>query len=500
MTTLVEFFQLIDNPLLHDNKRVVFVNGNFNTLHPGHIRLLKFAKECGDILVVGINADSIVNNPTYLAEQYRAEVVSALAYVDFCFINRDEIQKVIMALKPNIMVKGVEYQNKDNPETLALEKFNGKLIFCSGDAYFNEGSVQSSKSQAPVINSNKLNGYLSRRNITLSSCSDTVRRFSELNVVVIGDVIIDQYVQCSAVGMSQEDPTIVVTPNQKSLYLGGSGITASHAKAMGANCVKLYTVTGADEYSNYTKQKLAEYGVEVFLSSDETRPTNLKTRYRVGSKTMLRVNEVRNHDIEKSLQKQIIKQLESEINNVDVLIFSDFNYGVLPQTLVDQIIQLCIENNVIMAADSQSSSQVGDISRFSHVDIITPTEREARLALNNAKDGLVVLSEKLRQKCDAKHVVVTLAENGAFLHKPLTNAVNGDLWVNDKIAALAEKVEDPAGAGDCFLAAATLSLAVGADFWHASFVGAVAAACQVSRVGNTPLQQSELDNALSEVK
>ncbi|MCU4674729.1 PfkB family carbohydrate kinase [Catenovulum sp. 2E275] len=499
MATLLSLPHIIDQLSL-TRKKVVLVMGNFNTLHPGHIRLLKFAKDCGDKLVVGINSDSVIDNPDYMDEAYRVEVLAALGIVDYCFINTEHVEEVVQQLKPNVVVKGFEYQSKENPEKTVIEACGGKLIFCSGDASFNASSYLKSASPLPIISTAKLNGFLKRHKISKSMCKQTVEKYNNLHVAVIGDVIIDQYIQCNAVGMSQEDPTIVVTPNSKSLFLGGAGITAAHAKGLGAKSVSLFTVTGVDDYSEYTQSKLGEYGVEAIITEDDTRPTNLKTRYRVGNKTMLRVNEVRNHDIEDRIQQRIFSILEQKISQLDVLVFSDFNYGVLPQTLVDRITQLCRAHNVVIAADSQSSSQVGDISRFTDVDLVTPTEREARLALNNAKDGLVLLAEKLRQKCRAKHIVITLGEDGAFLHKLNPELSHGDSWLNDKLAALAEKAVDPAGAGDCFLASATLALAVGADFWVATFLGSVAAACQVNRVGNMPLMQSELLQVINEIE
>ncbi len=485
--------------LLQSKQRVVLVTGNFNTLHPGHIRLLKFAKECGDLLVVGVNSDELTQNPSYMDESYRSEVVSALGFVDYCFVNFDKIENLIIELKPQVVVKGFEYKSQENPEKELIEEFGGKLIFCSGDYSFNVSNASKQTSAAPIINQNKLNGYPSRHAINKATSLAVLQRISALKVAVIGDVIIDQYIQCNAVGMSQEDPTIVVTPDTKTLFLGGAGITAAHAKAIGAEQVLLFSVTGNDQYHQFTQEKLSNYKVESFIATDETRPTNLKTRYRVGNKTMLRVNEVRSHDIDDNVQKQIVDALKEKISDLDALIFSDFNYGVLPQNLVDEITALCKKYNVVLAADSQSSSQVGDVSRFNGMDLITPTEREARLAINNTKDGLVLLAEKLRQKCDAKNIVVTLAEDGAFLHQPDLDKQNNLTWHNDKIAALAENAVDPAGAGDCFLATSTLALAAGSHFWQASFLGALAAACQVSRVGNTPLQQSELINALKGV-
>ena len=111
-------------------------------------------------------------------------------------------------------------------------------------------------------------------------------------------------------------------------------------------------------------------------------------------------------------QQAIYEHFAKIVNEIDVLVFSDFNYGCLPQGLVQKIISLAKKYSVFIAADSQSSSQIGDISRFKGVQLITPTEREARIALQNHDDGLVVLSEKLMKKAKSDAIILKLGSEG----------------------------------------------------------------------------------------
>src|SRR5207302_4312305 len=97
-------------------------------------------------------------------------------------------------------------------------------------------------------------------------------------------------------------------------------------------------------------------------------------------KTLLRVSHLKQHGIEAELKDKILDAIRSSIKAIDLVIFADFNYGCLPQKVVDDISALCEANGVAMVADSQSSSQVGDVSRFHDMLLLTPTEREARLA------------------------------------------------------------------------------------------------------------------------
>jgi rfaE bifunctional protein kinase chain/domain len=263
---------------------------------------------------------------------------------------------------------------------------------------------------------------------------------------------------------------------------------------LGAAKVSYFSVVGQDANSKFVHQRLKDYQVNPFVYEDDTRPTILKTRYRVGNKTLLRVNEVRSHDISESLQTSISEDLKLAIEHADVVLFSDFNYGMLPQTLVDDITAFAIDKPVILAADSQTSSQVGDISRFKNMHLITPTEREIRVALKNDKDGLVILAQKLTEEAKCQNLMVTLAEEGILIHKP----INDSNWENDRVKALAANLVDPAGAGDCLFAASAIAMAAGANIWEASFIGSVAASCQVSNVGNQPISAKRFKRALEQ--
>jgi bifunctional ADP-heptose synthase (sugar kinase/adenylyltransferase) len=215
----------------------------------------------------------------------------------------------------------------------------------------------------------------------------------------------------------------------------------------------------------------------------------LKQRYRAGNKTLLRVNHLRQHKLNKTLHEQILGQLKTALADADLLIFADFNYGVLPQELVDQITQECSRRGIMMVADSQSSSQVGDVSRFKNAALLTPTEREARLALGNYEDGLVVLAEALRKKTNAQNVVITLGAEGLLVHAGVPDQVE---WLTDRLEALNTLPKDTAGAGDCLLVCTSLATAVGRPIWESIYLGSIAAACQVGRIGNIPLTAAEL--------
>ena len=206
-------------------------------------------------------------------------------------------------------------------------------------------------------------------------------------------------------------------------------------------------------------------------------------------KTMLRVSHLHQGAIAIQIQTRLLDHLEEVIQDTDLLVFSDFNYGCLPSAVVDRITLIAKAKGVMLAADSQSSSQMGDIARFRGIDLLTPTEHEARISTRNREDGLVVLAEALRRQSATKNILLKLGEEGLLIH-----AANGKTndWVTDRVNALNSAPKDVAGAGDSLLITSALTLAGGGNIWEAACLGSLAAAVQVGRVGNTPLLTEEL--------
>lgn len=479
----------IINQQTKKNGKIVFVSGFFNIIHPGHLRLLRFAAECGDYLVVGVYSDEL--GESLIDETHRFEGINAISLVNHAFILSDQTQDFIRELKPDIVVKGKEHENRVNPEAEAVESYGGKILFSSGDMSFSLAELLQDESQRLASSSFDQNDeFMDRHGFSWSDLDRAIDHFKKLNVVVIGDVIVDEYITCDSLGMSQEDPTIVVSPVGTDLYLGGAGIVAAHASNLGAS-VSFLTIHGNDEIVGFVSKKLEDAGVKADLFQDESRPTILKQRYRSSGKTLLRVNHLRQHPVSKEIQKKIKEQLFDTLMAKDLLIFSDFNYGCLPQGLVSDIVKECRLKKVMMVADSQSSSQIGDVSRFHDMALMTPTEREARLALKDFESGLVVLAEKLRKKSNADNIFITLDKEGMLIH---ASDVSDEGFLTDRVAAMNTAAVDPAGAGDSLLTCSAMALATGAGIWQSAYLGSLAAACQVSRNGNIPLSVSDLSS------
>ena len=121
------------------NKKI-FVSGNFNILHPGHLRLLQFAKKLGQSLVVGVNADKIAGKAAYIKQNLRINNIKNLDFVDKVVLIKD-LKKTILSEKPNIIVKGKEFRYETNIEEDLAKKISAELVFSSGNINYSSENL-----------------------------------------------------------------------------------------------------------------------------------------------------------------------------------------------------------------------------------------------------------------------------------------------------------------------------------------------------------------------
>ena len=468
-------------------KKITFVSGNFNILHPGHLRLLKFAKSITGYLIVGVNSNKIAGSAANIDEKLRLESVRSCSYVDHAVLITNSLKHTLMSYKPNVIVKGKEYENLENEELKLLKKFNGKLIFSSGEVTFtSQDLIQKEISETQILNLPK--SYIKNHKINFIRLRKILNNFKNQNVAVLGDLIIDNYIFCQPIGMSQEDNSLVVKESNETKFIGGAGIVALHAEGLGAK-VDFFSVAGNDDELKFAKRKLNTKRLKSYIFTDNQRPTTLKKRFKFEDQTMFRSSKLYQNSISKEIQNKVIKKITEKINKYDLIVFSDFNYGFVTQNIVDKITQLGKKKRIVMVADSQSSSQDGNISRFKDMNLITPTEREARLACRNNEDGLIVLTSKLREECRAKNIIIKLGPLGMIID--VTNSKK-DVHETDEIPILNRFPKDVVGAGDSLLILTALSLATGASPWEAAFLGSIASGIQVGKNGNIPLSLKEI--------
>jgi len=466
------------------------VSGKFQVIHSGHIRLFKLAHELSQELVVALDVFGLGEDDI----AWRLQALQNIDFVGRVLTYENNIDTVLAKERPDTVVKGSEFAHVENVEEEILSQWGGRLIFSSGDSFFSERDMILSKSETTLSGKLPLpQEFMQRHEISKARLLEILKSFEGKKVCVIGDLIVDEFINCHPLGMSQEEPTIVVTPIDRMRFLGGAGIVAAHCASLGATTT-LITVRGDDEVGEWSVKKSSEYGFEMFTLVDSTRPTTHKQRFRSGSQTLLKLTHLRQENISNELEVELLEKCKATVKASDIVIFSDFSYGVLSTRVAAEILKMSKTGNVFVAADSQSSSQMGDLSRFTSCDLITSTEREARLELRDENSGLVILAEKLRSSLNTKNLLLKLGGDGVIIHGVNTS---GGLVRTDQVPALNDAFVDTSGAGDSLLATATLCLASEATIYEAALLGSVVAAIQVGRIGNVPVTKSQVVSLLS---
>ncbi|MBT3981925.1 MAG: adenylyltransferase/cytidyltransferase family protein [Bacteriovoracaceae bacterium] len=489
--------------LRNESKSVVLCFGHFNVIHPGHMRYLNFAANLGDYLLVAVEhfEPESEASKAYFDQAERAQSVATLGMVDGVFALEGAIEEFIPNVGPNFYVKGKEFEDKRDlirGEIEAAESCGAKVIFCSGEVKYT--STQFLYEKEDTRKERKVENFLKvceRQDISLEKITNCIESFKNQKILVIGDTIVDQFVACDSLGVSSEAPVQVIRELNAREFVGGAAIVALHVKELGAEC-SFFSVIGDDPAGDFVSRKLAESGVNTFLYKDEGRPTTFKIRYMVENQKILRVSRLKQHKIAKELEDTILENLESEIKRVDGVIISDFVYGLITQKVLDGIIQIAHKNGVKVFADVQASSQIGHVSKFKGVSLITPTEKEARLALADETSGLEELAQTLIQKTGNENLVITLGEQGLLVYRPSDDRQAP--YESEYFGSLSTHAIDVAGAGDALLSCMSLGLCAGLSVTESAALGTCMSAISVERVGNNPIGPSDLTSYVTNLK
>ena len=192
-------------------------------------------------------------------------------------------------------------------------------------------------------------------------------------MIVLGDTIVDQYAACEAIGMSAEAPVVVVREPARCNFIAAA-VVAAHIRALGAHC-DLVSVVGNDSTANLVQQELKDQTIGDFLVRDPSRPTTFKKRYVVENQKLFRVSRLEQHNLDATIEEQVIERLERLAPQSHGIVVSDFVYGVVTPRVLEVVQRLAQRHNLLFFGDLQCSSQVGTISCFQTFHLC-PNERE----------------------------------------------------------------------------------------------------------------------------
>jgi len=318
-------------------------------------------------------------------------------------------------------------------------------------------------------------------------CLSWLNEEKPLNVAIIGDVILDEYLDGSVSRISPEAPVPVHRVSQCSQTPGGAANTARNIQHAGGRAL-LFSICGDDETAMELEKILTKDQISIDgLIKSTDRPTIKKTRITSNNQQLLRIDRERVHPIHLDQQLALYKKLEQ--SQFSALLISDYGKGTLPKEFIGKLIKLANSRKVPCIVDPKGK----DFDRYQGADMITPNTKEACDALNlDIEENWTgeVLGQKLQEKFGLSSVLVTMGSKGMVLsfkdqkQKPVSVKPN------------AREVFDVSGAGDTAVAIMTLGLAANMNGEDAMKVANLAAGIVVEKWGTQPVFQKELEEAL----
>jgi len=485
-------------------RTIVQCHGCFDIVHPGHIRYLQFARRQGDVLVVSLTGDSDITKGEqrpYIPQELRAENLAALEFVDCVYIDpHTTAEGVLEAVSPDVYVKGAEYERSRDPAFLAerevVERRGGRVIFSSGDVVFSSTQLIDSMPRHAELESHRLR-LLCRRNVLQRAGLDRIlERVSGLRVLVVGDVVLDRYVFCDPLDVASESPMMSLARLDEKTYVGGAAILARHVAAMGARAFLLGAV-GDDEASDQVGRVLAAEDVESYLIPARKRLVE-KTRYLVEDTKLLKVDSADHVPLDSLAEQKSALLLEQQAELADAVIFCDFGYGMITGGLLSRVLPALRRRVRVLTAGVSGAR--GSLLNFAGVDLLSPTERELRSTLHDFEQGLSTVAWRLLEKTQARHLFVTLGKRGLVVFDRRSQDPSESEWSarlqSEHLPSFADHAVDRLGCGDALLAVATLALAAGGDLMTAAYLGNAAAATEITRLGNLPVEAGTLNRWL----
>ena len=311
--------------------------------------------------------------------------------------------------------------------------------------------------------------------------------FSDLTVLIIGDVMVDFYLFGEVNRISPEAPVPVVEILGKESRPGGAANVALNVHELGAKPV-LLSMIGRDATGNQLVKMLRDNGVRTnHVIQNKNRITTLKTRVFDEDKQVVRFDEEEVEDVIEAQETLLIKEFKKILTNekIDVIIIQDYNKGVLTKYFIKQILLLATKNGIPVTVDPKERN----FFDYQAIDLFKPNLREFSEAIGyriNAKsiDSLRSGAEELRRKNRFKNLMVTLGSSGIFCYTR-----EGSSFI---VPAKSIKAADVSGAGDTAMSIAALAFAQKYPLKEIAQLANKAAAAVCKKVGVTPISLKEL--------
>lgn len=322
--------------------------------------------------------------------------------------------------------------------------------------------------------------------LTKQRAGELIRAMSARKIVVLGDVMLDEFVWGDVTRISPEAPVPVVDIRRESVHLGGAANVLANVVALGANaCV--VGVVGNDSAGERLRASLKEASqlqTDDYLILDENRPSTTKTRIIAHNQLVVRADREHRGPVNGPIEARIIETLKQAIENADALVVSDYDKGVVTPRILREVLPLAHARIPVLI-----DPKMRNFLHYQPASLITPNHHEALRMSDleaDSDDGLHRAARVIREKLHCDAVLITRGDRGIML-------LEGD---NDPVfvGTAAREVYDVTGAGDTVIATLAAALSAGATMLEAANLANHAAGVVVGKVGTATVSGEELLN------
>jgi len=294
------------------------------------------------------------------------------------------------------------------------------------------------------------------------------------SIMVIGDLMLDEYIWGKVERISPEAPVPVVEVESELFKLGGAGNVANNLLSLGAQ-VTINAVKGDDRYGDILLKILTDLKIPTgSIFTDPKRATTVKTRIIAHTQQVARIDKEDKSIISGLMLKKVISSFRDNLNKVDALIISDYGKGVVSRKLINQIVPIARQHGIPVCVDPKERN----FPHYKNVTVITPNIKELSFGAGikiEDYDHLIQAARKVKDVLKCNMILVTRGEHGMSLFTESEGTTD--------IPTTAKAVYDVTGAGDTVIACFTLALASGATPKEAAIIANVAAGLVVAEVG-----------------
>lgn len=480
-------------------KKIVQCHGTFDLVHPGHIVHFEEAKAHGDVLVVTLTAGRFVNKGPgrpYFNDDMRLKSLAALEFVDHVvLVPFPAAKEAILEVEPDIYCKGTEYANPENDvsgkileDVSAVESVGGKVEYI-GSVVFSSTKLLNRHFKVLPEPVRAFCDHLKER-YTADDFRGIVEDFNDINVLLVGDIIFDEYSSVKVQGLTSKNRILSARLLGHERQAGGTLAVLRHLQQFTSN-IKMVSLIGQEPW---VEQEIASHipSAQDFLVKDDSFTTIVKQRFvepiKDGKEVskLFCVNVIEEGLASSELEQRLCDKINAHIDDADLVILMDFGHGVC----TEKVRNLIQEKAKFLSLNCQTNSYNHGFNIINHqyrrADSFSLDESEMLLACRK-REGVDFAQElaKLRTEFGASY---------GWLTRGAVNTIGiGPNGEQAECLPLENRVVDAIGAGDAFCSVASLAAVRGLPIDVSTFMGQLAGAQAVQIVGNAqPISKAKL--------